>query len=53
VVRAWDVGSGPTSRDVVINDIALTSLKMPEWSQLVFCGVFVVILVWSLWWRHI
>jgi hypothetical protein len=38
-----------TSRDVVINDIALTSLKTPEWSQLVFCDVFVTILVWSLW----
>jgi hypothetical protein len=25
-----------TSRDVVINDVALTSLKTPEWSQLVF-----------------
>jgi transposase InsO family protein len=42
-----------TSRDVVINDVALSSLKMPEWSQLVFCDVFVTILVWSLRWRHI
>jgi hypothetical protein len=42
-----------TSRDVVINDVALSSLKTPEWSQLVFCDVFVTILVWSLWWRHI
>jgi hypothetical protein len=37
-----------TSRDVVINDVALMSLKTPEWSQLVFCDVFVTILVWSL-----
>jgi hypothetical protein len=42
-----------TSRDVVFNDVALSSLKTPEWSQLVFCDVFVTILVWSLWWRHI
>jgi hypothetical protein len=42
-----------TSRDVVINDVALTSLQTPEWSQLVFCDVFVTILVWSLWWRQI
>jgi hypothetical protein len=42
-----------TSRDVVINDVALSSLKTPEWSQLVFCDVFVTIFVWSLWWRHI
>jgi hypothetical protein len=42
-----------TSRDVVINDVALSSLKMPEWSQLVFCDVFVTILVRSLRWRHI
>jgi hypothetical protein len=39
--------------DVVINDVALTSLKTPEWSQLVFCDVFVTILFWSLWWHHI
>jgi hypothetical protein len=44
---------GNTSRDVVINDVALSSLKTPDWSQLVFCDVFVTILVWSLWWRHI
>jgi hypothetical protein len=42
-----------TSRDVVINDVTLTSLKTPEWSQLVFCDDFVTILFWSLWWRHI
>jgi hypothetical protein len=42
-----------TSRDVVINDVTLTSLKKPEWSQLVFCDDFVTILFWSLWWRHI
>jgi hypothetical protein len=48
----WSPGGG-TSRDVVINDVALSSLKTPEWSQLVFCDVFVTILVWSLWWRHI
>jgi hypothetical protein len=42
-----------TSRDVVINDVTLTSLKTPEWSQLVFCDDFVMILFWSLWWRHI
>jgi hypothetical protein len=42
-----------TSRDVVINDVALSSLNTPEWSQLVFCDVFVTILVWSLWWCHI
>jgi hypothetical protein len=45
--------SGNTSRDVVINDVTLTSLKTPEWSQLVFCDDFVTILFWSLWWRHI
>jgi hypothetical protein len=42
-----------TSRDVVINDVTLTSLKTPEWSQLVFCDDFVTNLFWSLWWRHI
>jgi hypothetical protein len=42
----------PTSRDVVINDVTLTSLKMREWSQLVFCDDFVTILFWSLWRRH-
>jgi hypothetical protein len=42
-----------TSRDVVINDVTLTSLKTLEWSQLVFCDDFVTILFWSLWWRHI
>jgi transposase InsO family protein len=47
------VQSASTSRDVVINDVTLTSLKMPEWSQLVFCDDFVTILFWSLWWRHI
>jgi hypothetical protein len=34
-----------TSRDVVINDVTLTSLKMSEWSQLVFCDDFVLITV--------
>jgi hypothetical protein len=42
-----------TSRDVVITDVTLTSLKTPEWSQLVFCDDFVMILFWSLWWCHI
>jgi hypothetical protein len=42
-----------TSRDVVIYDVTLTSLKTPEWSQLVFCDDFVMILFWSIWWRHI
>jgi hypothetical protein len=32
-----------TSRDVVINDVTLTSLKTPEWSQLVFCDDFVLV----------
>jgi hypothetical protein len=32
-----------TSRDVVINDVTLTSLKMPEWSQLVFRDDFVLV----------
>jgi hypothetical protein len=32
-----------TSRDVVINDVTLTSLKAPEWSQLVFCDDFVLV----------
>jgi hypothetical protein len=32
-----------TSRDVVINDVTLTSLKTPEWSQLVFCDNFVLV----------
>jgi hypothetical protein len=32
-----------TSTDVVINDVTLTSLKMPEWSQLVFCDDFVLV----------
>jgi hypothetical protein len=32
-----------TSRDVVINDVTLTSLKSPEWSQLVFCDNFVLV----------
>jgi hypothetical protein len=35
--------SGNTSRDVVINDVTLTSLKTPEWSQLVFCDDFVLV----------
>jgi hypothetical protein len=30
-----------TSRDVVINDVNVASLKTPEWSQLVFCDDFV------------
>jgi hypothetical protein len=47
------VYGGITSRDVVINDVTLTSLKTPEWSQLVFCDDFVTILFLSLWWRHI
>jgi hypothetical protein len=34
-----------TSRDVVINDITLTSLKTPEWSQLVLCNDFVLVTV--------
>jgi hypothetical protein len=29
--------------DVVINDVTLTSLKAPEWSQLVFCDDFVLV----------
>jgi hypothetical protein len=36
-------GGSITSRDVVINDITLTSLKTPEWSQLVFCDDFVLV----------
>jgi hypothetical protein len=32
-----------TSRDVVTNDVTLTSLKTPEWSQLVFCDDFVLV----------
>jgi hypothetical protein len=32
-----------TSRDVVINDVNVTSLKTPEWSQLVFCDDFVLV----------
>jgi hypothetical protein len=32
-----------TSTDVVINDVTLMSLKMPEWSQLVFCDDFVLV----------
>jgi hypothetical protein len=37
---------GNTSRDVVINDVTLTSLKTPQWSQLVFCDdLFLVTMV--------
>jgi hypothetical protein len=50
---AVTLASMSTSRDVVINDVALSSLKTPEWSQLVFCDVLVTILVWSLRWHHI
>jgi hypothetical protein len=32
-----------TSRDVVINDVTLMSMKTPEWSQLVFCDDFVLV----------
>jgi hypothetical protein len=32
-----------TSRDVVINDVTLMSLKSPEWSQLVFCDDFLLV----------
>jgi hypothetical protein len=32
-----------TSRDVVINDVTLTSLKTQEWSQIVFCDDFVLV----------
>jgi hypothetical protein len=53
VVRNMLLGIRFTSRDVVINDVTLTSLKTPEWSQLIFCDDFVTILFWSLWWRHI
>jgi hypothetical protein len=35
--------SDDTSRDVVINDVTLTSLKTQEWSQLVFCDDFVLV----------
>jgi hypothetical protein len=32
--------SGYTSRDVVINDVPLTSPKAPKWSQVVICDDF-------------
>jgi hypothetical protein len=37
------LGVRVTSMDVVINDVTLTSLKAPEWSQLVFCDDFVLV----------
>jgi hypothetical protein len=48
VLSASGVWSSPaaaeiTSRDVVINDVTLTSLKTREWSQLVFCDDFVLV----------
>jgi hypothetical protein len=42
-----------TSRDVVINNVPLTSPKAPKWSQVVICDAFVSILIWSQNWRHI
>jgi hypothetical protein len=42
-----------TSRDVVINDVLLTSPKAPKWSHVVICDEFVTIFIWSQNWRHI
>jgi hypothetical protein len=39
----WEHFKTITSRDVVISDVTLTSLKTPEWSQLVFCDDFVLV----------
>jgi hypothetical protein len=40
VLRPSSEAEFRTSRDVVINDVASSSLKTPEWSQLVFCDDF-------------
>jgi hypothetical protein len=42
-----------TSRDVFINVVPLTSLKVPKWSHVVICNDFVTIFIWSQNWRHI
>jgi hypothetical protein len=42
-----------TSRDVVNNDVPLTSPKAPKWSQVVICDDFVTIFIWSQNWCHI
>jgi hypothetical protein len=41
--RLLFLGLSSTSRDVVINDVPLLSLKTLEWSQLVFCDDFVLV----------